>query len=273
MSNTPTPDPIFTLVQQMVRALADKKAEDLRVLKVSGKSTITDYLVLATGNSDPHLRALRIEVERVLDEVKHPICGMEVGGYGSGWTVVDAYQIMAHIFTPEQRGNYALERLWKDAESINISKLIEAPKPVESVTTSAAEVVVADKPVSKKAVEVKAVKAVAKKTAVKKVVKAVASKKTVVKKAVASKTVAVAAKKAAVVKKAVVAKRVVKKAVVAKKAAVKTSAAVKKVVAVKKTAVVKKAVKPVVVVKKAVVKKVAAKKVVAKKVVAKKRAK
>ena len=246
MSNTPTPDPIFTLVQQMVRALADKKAEDLRVLKVSGKSTITDYLVLATGNSDPHLRALRIEVERVLDEVKHPICGMEVGGYGSGWTVVDAYQIMAHIFTPEQRGNYALERLWKDAESINISKLIEAPKPVESVATPAPEVVVADKPAAKKAVEVKAVKAVAKNPAVKKVVKAVASKKTVVKKAVASKTVAVA-------KKAVVAKKVVKKAVVVKKAAVQAVTAVKK------------AVKPVVVVKKAVVKKVAAKKVVAKK--------
>lgn len=259
MSNTPTPDPIFTLVQQMVRALADKKAEDLRVLKVSGKSTITDYLVLATGNSDPHLRALRIEVERVLDEVKHPICGMEVGGYGSGWTVVDAYQIMAHIFTPEQRGNYALERLWKDAESINISKLIEAPKPVESVATPAPEVVVADKPAAKKAVELKAVKAIAKKTALKKVVKAVAVKKTVVKKAVASKTVAVAAKKA------VVSKKVVKKAVVVKKAAVKTAAAVKKAVAAKKTAVVKKAVKPVVVVKKAVVKKVAAKKVAAKK--------
>ena len=255
MSNTPTPDSIFILVQQMVRALADKKAEDLRVLKVSGKSTITDYLVLATGNSDPHLRALRIEVERVLDEVKHPICGMEVGGYGSGWTVVDAYQIMAHIFTPEQRGNYALERLWKDAESINISKLIEEPKPVKSVATPAVEVAVAAKPVAKKAVEVKAV---AKKTAVKKVVKAVAVKKTVavtkvavVKKAVASKTVAVAAKKA------VVAKKAVKKAVVAKKAAVKTSAAVKKAVAVKKTAVVKKVVK----------------KVVAEKVVAKKRAK
>jgi ribosome-associated protein len=266
MSNTPTPDPIFTLVQQMVRALADKKAEDLRVLKVSGKSTITDYLVLATGNSDPHLRALRIEVERVLDEVKHPICGMEVGGYGSGWTVVDAYQIMAHIFTPEQRGNYALERLWKDAESINISKLIEEPKPVESVATPTAEVIVAAKPVAKKAVEVKAVKAVAKKTAVKKVVKAVALKKTVVKKAGASK-------KPVVAKKAAVAKKAVKKAGVAKKAAVKTVAAVKKVVAGKKTAVVKKAVKPVVVVKKAVVKKVAVKKVAAKKVVAKKRAK
>lgn len=210
----------------MVRALADKKAGDLRVLKVSGKSTITDYLVLATGTSDPHLRALRIEVERVLDAVKHPICGMEVGGYGSGWTVVDAYQIMAHIFTPEQRGNYALERLWKDAESIDIAKLIEEPKPVKSVEKTADEVAVAAKPVAKKSVAKKVVK----KVAVKKVAK-------------------VAAVKKAVATKAVVAKKVVKKA------AVKKVAAVKKAVSVKKAAGAKKA----------VVKKVAAKKVAAKK--------
>lgn len=214
------------------------------MLKVSGKSTITDYLVLATGNSDPHLRALRIEVERVLDEVKHPICGMEVGGYGSGWTVVDAYQIMAHIFTPEQRGNYALERLWKDAESINISKLIEEPKSVKPETTPAVDVAVADKPVTKKVV----VKKVAKKAAVKKVIKVAAIKK------------AVAVKKVAVAKKAVAAQPVVKKAAAVKKPVV-TKKAVKKVVAVKKAVVVKKTV----VAKKAVVKKVAAKKVVAKK--------
>jgi ribosome-associated protein len=216
MSNTSTPDSIFTLVQQMVRALADKKAGDLRVLKVSGKSTITDYLVLATGTSDPHLRALRIEVERVLDEVKHPICGMEVGGYGSGWTVVDAYQIMAHIFTPEQRGNYALERLWKDAETINISKLIEEPKPVKIAPAPVSKV--AAKPVSKKAVKEKTVKKVAKKAVVKK---------------------AAAVKKTAVVKKVVVAKKPVKKVAVKKVVAVK-KAAVKKAVA--KKAVVKKVV-------------------------------
>ena len=229
MSNTPTPDSILTLVQQMVRALADKKAGDLRVLKVSGKSTITDYLVLATGNSDPHLRALRIEVERVLDEVKHPICGMEVGGYGSGWTVVDAYQIMAHIFTPEQRGNYALERLWKDAESINISKLIEEPKPVKVEPMLANEVALAAKSLTKKAVAKKVVKKVAGKKVAK--VKAV-------KKAVVVKTVAVA-------KKAVAAKPVVKKA------AVKKVLVVKKAVVTKKTVVTKKAVKKVVAKKRA----------------------
>jgi ribosome-associated protein len=158
MSNTPTSDSTFTLLKQLVRALDEKKVGDLRVLKMGTKSTITDYIVLATGNSEPHLRALRIEVERVLDEAKQPIAGMEVGTYGSGWTVVDAYQIMTHLFTPEQRANYALEKLWKDAEVLDVGSLIKEPKAAKSV---------AKKPV-KKAVKKPVVRVAAKKVAAKK---------------------------------------------------------------------------------------------------------
>jgi ribosome-associated protein len=138
------------LLQQLVRALDEKKVGDLRVLKMGPKSTITDYIVLATGTSEPHLRALRIEVERVLDAAKQPIAGMEVGTYGSGWTVVDAYQIMTHLFTPEQRANYALEKLWKDAETLNVADLIEAPKVVKSSKKTAAKKVITKKTVAKK---------------------------------------------------------------------------------------------------------------------------
>ncbi len=170
---TPT-DSTFELLKKLVRALDDKKVGDLRVLKVGAKSTITDYLVLATGNSEPHLRALRIEVERVLDAAKQPIAGMEQGGFNSGWTVVDAYQIMTHLFTPEQRQNYALEKLWKDAEVLKVADLIAEPKVA--------------KPAVKKAVK----KAVVKKTVTKKVV---------TKKVVAKKKPAVAIKKPAAKKK------------------------------------------------------------------------
>lgn len=154
MANPTPTDSTFELLKKLVRALDDKKVGDLRVLKVSAKSTITDYLVLATGNSEPHLRALRIEVERVLDEAKHPIAGMEQGGFNSGWTVVDAYQIMTHLFTPEQRENYALEKLWKDAEVLSVAELVAQPKVAKPGK--------AKKPVAKK-------KAVVKKAAVKKI--------------------------------------------------------------------------------------------------------
>jgi ribosome-associated protein len=167
---TPT-DSTFELLKKLVRALDDKKVGDLRVLKVSAKSTITDYLVLATGNSEPHLRALRIEVERVLDEAKQPIAGMEAGTYGSGWTVVDAYQIMTHLFTPEQRGNYALEKLWKDAQVLSVAELVAQPAVAKQTVKKKAP---AKKIVAKKAVK----KVAAKKTTVKSVKKVATKKKT-----------------------------------------------------------------------------------------------
>lgn len=110
------------LLQLIVQALGDKKAEDLRILDVSKLSSITDYLVLATGNSEPHLRALRIEVERVLDEQKARILGVDTTK-SSGWTVVDAFEIMVHLFTPENRDKYRMELLWKDATELDVPQV------------------------------------------------------------------------------------------------------------------------------------------------------
>jgi len=136
MSTKSSGDTVLSLLKQIVLALEEKKAGDLRVLNVAAKSTITDYLVLATGTSEPHLRALRVELEKVLDAAKVPIAGMDAGTYGSGWTVVDAYQIMMHLFTPEQRENYALEKLWRDAEDINLVKLLAEPKSAVKMDVS-----------------------------------------------------------------------------------------------------------------------------------------
>jgi ribosome-associated protein len=115
--------PSTRLLKLIVAALDGKKAENLRVLDVSRMSSITDYLVLATGNSEPQLRALRIEVERVLDNQKAKIIGVDTTK-GSGWAVVDAFEIMIHLFTPENRHKYRMELLWKDAAELSISKLL-----------------------------------------------------------------------------------------------------------------------------------------------------
>ena len=114
------PKPSTRLVGLLVEALADKKAENLRVLDVSKESSITDYLVLASGNSEPHLRALRIELERVLDAEKARILGVDTSK-GSGWTVVDAFEVMIHLFTPENRDKYRMELLWKDAKEVSLA--------------------------------------------------------------------------------------------------------------------------------------------------------
>jgi ribosome-associated protein len=112
------------LLGLIVRALDAKKAEDLQVLDVSEISSITDHLVICTGTSEPHLRALRIEIERVLDGEGAAILGMD-GGQGSGWLVVDAVDLMVHVFTAENRTKYGLDQLWKDAGRVDTRRLMK----------------------------------------------------------------------------------------------------------------------------------------------------
>jgi ribosome-associated protein len=128
----------LALVKLCCRALEDKKAEDLRVMDVSEQSSITDFLVLATGTSSPHLRALRIEVEKALDSASAPIVGMEIP-QDSGWMVIDAFDVMVHLFTTDQRERYALENLWKDATEVSVSKLLAVPKKQKPTVRKKAE--------------------------------------------------------------------------------------------------------------------------------------
>jgi ribosome-associated protein len=116
------------LLRLILRSLDDKKAEDLRVLDVRAQSSITDYLVLATGTSEPHLRAMRVDLEKAIDGAGEPIIGMQ-STPGSGWTVFDAFDVMVHLFTVENRAKYRLELLWKDAIEIPAQELL-AKRPV-----------------------------------------------------------------------------------------------------------------------------------------------
>jgi ribosome-associated protein len=116
------------LVKLCYRVLDDKKAGDLTVLDVAEQSSITDYLIVATATSEPHLRALRVELEKELDAAGVRIVGMEAP-QESGWFVVDAFDVMVHLFLPAVRERYALERLWRDASEVSASKLLKKDKP------------------------------------------------------------------------------------------------------------------------------------------------
>jgi ribosome-associated protein len=117
------------LVRLCCRALDEKKAGDLRVIDVTDLSSITNYLVIATATSEPHVRALRIELEKALDAAKARIVGTETAGE-SGWTVMDAFDVMVHIFTSETRARYRLEHLWRDGDDVPVKGLLAAPKTI-----------------------------------------------------------------------------------------------------------------------------------------------
>lgn len=190
MATDHAPDASTTaLLRTLITSLEDKKAGSLKVLSVGHVSDITDFLVLATGNSEPHLRALRIETEKVLDAAKVKIAGMDSGGFNSGWTVVDAYQIMVHFFTAEQRENYALDKLWKDAPEVDLKTFEAKATPVAK--TSKQPKAKAAKP--SKAAQAKP--AAKKKSAVSKAAKPAAKSKTPTKGGEASKKKTAAKKK------------------------------------------------------------------------------
>ena len=100
-------------------ALDEKKGEQIKVLDVRGKSTITDFLILATATSEPHVKALQSELDHALKAA-----GVELIGHdretGSGWLVVDAFDFMVHLQTEEMREFYALDLLWRDADVLQL---------------------------------------------------------------------------------------------------------------------------------------------------------
>ncbi len=108
----------------IVKALDSKKAEDIRVIKISDLTIIADYFVIADGTSSTQTKALADETEyRMKEEADLPPVRVQ-GNNGSNWIVVDYGDIVVHIFSKEQRDFYSLERLWSDGENIDISKWV-----------------------------------------------------------------------------------------------------------------------------------------------------
>lgn len=110
------------LCKDIVRFLDDKKAEDIKVIKTSEHTIISDYFVIAGGTSNTHVKALADEVEYQLG-----LKGIEpshIEGRATGWILLDYGEVIVHVFTKESREFYNLERLWTDAEIMDLSDII-----------------------------------------------------------------------------------------------------------------------------------------------------
>lgn len=100
------------------RAAEDIKAENILVLDVSGVSSITDFFVLCSGSSTPHLKAIARDIRAQLAESHHVKPHKPDGETESHWVVLDYGIVIVHIFHPEKRELYALEDLWGDARKV-----------------------------------------------------------------------------------------------------------------------------------------------------------
>ena len=116
----------------LCRKLADdKKAEDIVVLDVRKLSSITDFFVIASGSSQPHLRAIVEAITAGLrdDEGLRPA---RTDGANTGtWVVLDYFDVIIHVMHAETRARYDLEGLWNDAKTVNPPKPRKKKTPAE----------------------------------------------------------------------------------------------------------------------------------------------
>ena len=99
-------------------AADELKAEDVRIFDLRGISTLTDFMVVCSGNSLPHLKAIVREVEgSVREKGSDPALHTE-GKAASRWVVIDFIDVMVHVLDEEFREHYALECLWRDAKEV-----------------------------------------------------------------------------------------------------------------------------------------------------------
>lgn len=106
-----------------VEILDKKKAVDLKVIEVTEQTIVADYFVLATGTSSTHVKSLADDVEYELEQLG--VNDGHIEGRATGWVLLDYGAVLVHIFDRESREYYNLERLWTDAQALDISDIVK----------------------------------------------------------------------------------------------------------------------------------------------------
>ena len=110
------------IANTIISALDSKKAHDIKLLKTREITIIADYFVICTATSTTQLKTLSDEVEKVMKE-KGEMSLRREGHRNGGWVLIDFGCVIVHLFLQEAREFYTLERLWGDAEDVDISEL------------------------------------------------------------------------------------------------------------------------------------------------------
>ena len=109
----------------VTKALDEKKGIDIKLLRIEKISSLADYFIICTGTVNTHVKTLCDYAEYTMEQLGEPMIGRE-GHRGNAWELLDFGSVVVHVFTQEAREFYSLERLWADAEDVDISSIIIA---------------------------------------------------------------------------------------------------------------------------------------------------
>ena len=107
----------------VTKALDEKKGMDIKLLKIDRVSSLADYFLICTGTSITHVKTLCDYSEYTLEQLVELMLGRE-GHRGNSWELLDYGTIVIHVFTEDAREFYALERLWADAEQVDLKDIV-----------------------------------------------------------------------------------------------------------------------------------------------------
>ena len=113
----------YEIAIAVTKALDEKKGMDIKLLKIDRVSSLADYFLICTGTSNTHVKTLCDYAEFALDNMGETMLGRE-GHRGNSWELLDYGCIVIHVFTDETRKFYDLERLWADAEVIDLTGIV-----------------------------------------------------------------------------------------------------------------------------------------------------
>ena len=108
---------------EVTKALDEKKGMDIKLLKINEVSSLADYFLICTGTSNTHVKTLCDYAEYTLEQLGEPMLGRE-GHRGNSWELLDFGSIVVHVFTDEARKFYDLERVWADAQQVDLKDII-----------------------------------------------------------------------------------------------------------------------------------------------------
>ena len=114
----------YEIAKLAVEALDSKMAKDISVLKTDKVTSLADYFVICTAVNSSQGKTLCDETDKVLSEAGEPPRRRE-GMRTGGWTLLDFGCVIVHIFSPELREFYSLDRLWSDAEKLDYTEMLK----------------------------------------------------------------------------------------------------------------------------------------------------